>query len=216
MTVAVVTTLCALVGLIFLLQARRRFRRRRLGSCALHGLSSLVFFLAAACAALIGFDLMSYDRLTREQPALEAQFTRVGEQQFDAVLTYPSGATQRYVLRGDDWQVDARVLKWHGAANVLGFDTAYRLERVAGRYADIDRERNGVRTVYALAPPERVDVWALVKRYHAYLPWVDTLYGSAAFMPMADGARYEIKVSQSGLVARPLNVAAREAVGAWH
>jgi hypothetical protein len=216
MTVAVVTTLCALVGLIFLLQARRHFRRRRLGSCALHGLSSLVFFLAAACAALIGFDLMSYDRLTREQPALEAQFTRVGEQQFDAVLTYPSGATQRYVLRGDDWQVDARVLKWHGAANVLGFDTAYRLERVAGRYADIDRERNGVRTVYALAPPERVDVWALVKRYHAYLPWVDTLYGSAAFMPMADGARYEIKVSQSGLVARPLNVAAREAVGAWH
>jgi hypothetical protein len=216
MTVAVVTTLCALVGLIFLLQARRRFRRRRLGSCALHGLSSLVFFLAAACAALLGFDLMSYDRLTREQPALEAQFTRVGEQQFDAVLTYPSGATQRYVLRGDDWQVDARVLKWHGAANVLGFDTAYRLERVAGRYADIDRERNGVRTVYALAPPERVDVWALVKRYHAYLPWVDTLYGSAAFMPMADGARYEIKVSQSGLVARPLNVAAREAVGAWH
>ncbi len=216
MTVAVVTTLCVLVGLIFLLQARRRFRRRRLGSCALHGLSSLVFFLAAACAALLGFDLMSYDRLTREQPALEAQFTRVSEQQFDAVLNYPSGAIQRYALRGDDWQIDARVLKWHGAANVLGFDTAYRLERIGGRYADIDRERNGVRTVYSLTPPERVDVWALVKRYHAYLPWVDTLYGSAAFMPMADGARYEIKVSQSGLVARPLNVAAREAVGAWH
>ena len=216
MTVAVATTLCALVGLIFLLQARRRFRRRRLGSCALHGLTALVFFLAAACAALLGFDLMSYDRLTREQPALEAQFTRVGEQQFDAVLTYPSGATERYLLRGDDWQVDARLLKWHGAANVLGFDTAYRLERIGGRYTDIDRERNGVRTVYALAPPERVDVWALVKRYHAYLPWVDTLYGSAAFMPMADGARYEIKVSQSGLVARPLNVVARAAVGAWH
>ena len=71
----------------------------------------------------------------------EAQFTRLGEQQFDVVLTYPSGVTQRYALRGDDWQVDARVLKWRGAANVLGFDTAYRLERIGGRYADIDRER---------------------------------------------------------------------------
>jgi hypothetical protein len=33
---------------------------------------------------------------------------------------------------------------------------------------------------------------------------------------MADGARYEVKVSQSGLVARPLNLLARQAVGAWH
>src|SRR5450755_3311842 len=177
MIVAVVTAVCALVGLIFLVQARRRFRRRRMGSCALHGLSSLVFFLAAACAALLGFDLMSYQRLTREQPALEAQFTRVGERQFDAVLTYHSGATQRFALRGDDWQVDARVLKWHGAANVLGFDTAYRLERIGGRYSDIDRERDAPRTFYALNPPPHVDVWSLLQRYHHYLPWVDTLYG---------------------------------------
>ena len=59
-------------------------------------------------------------------------------------------------------------------------------------------------------------MWTLLQRYHNYLPWVDTLYGSAAFMPMADGARYEVKVSQSGLVARPLNLVARQAVGAWH
>ena len=216
MIVAVVTTLFALVGLVFLMQARRRFRRRRLGSGTLHGLSSLVFLLAAACAGLLGFDLMSYERLTREQPALEARFMRVGEQEFDALLAYPSGETQRFGLRGDDWQIDARVLKWHGAANVLGFDTAYRLERIGGRYADIDRERTAIRTVFALNPPQRVDIWTLLQRYHRYLPWVDTLYGSAAFMPMADGARYEVKVSQSGLVARPLNVSAREAIGAWH
>ena len=216
MIVAAVVTLCAMVGLIFLVQARRRCRRRRFGSCTFHGLSSLVFFLAAACAALLGFDLLSYERLTREQPAVEAQFTRVGEQQFDVVLTYPSGVSQRYALRGDDWQLDARVLKWRGAANVLGFDTAYRLQRIGGRYSDIDRERDGIRTVYALNPPQGVDVWMLLQRYHHYLPWVDTLYGSAAFMPMADGARYEVKVSQSGLVARPLNLVARQAIGAWH
>jgi hypothetical protein len=34
-------------------------------------------------------------------------------------------------------------------------------------------------------------------------------------MPMQDGARYEVNVSQSGLVARPLNLAAQDAVGAW-
>jgi hypothetical protein len=45
---------------------------------------------------------------------------------------------------------------------------------------------------------------------------MDALYGSATFLPMADGALYEIKVSQSGLVARPLNQAARDAVAGWH
>jgi hypothetical protein len=42
------------------------------------------------------------------------------------------------------------------------------------------------------------------------------MYGSATYLPMSDGALYEIKVSQSGLVARPMNQAAREAVSGWH
>jgi hypothetical protein len=33
---------------------------------------------------------------------------------------------------------------------------------------------------------------------------------------MADGADYEVSISPTGLLARPLNAAARAAVGAWH
>jgi len=33
---------------------------------------------------------------------------------------------------------------------------------------------------------------------------------------MSDGALYEIEVSQNGLISRPLNQAARDAVGSWH
>jgi len=56
----------------------------------------------------------------------------------------------------------------------------------------------------------------LLRTWHAYVPWADALYGSATFMPMADGAAYEVSVSQAGLLARPLNDAARAAVDAWH
>jgi hypothetical protein len=215
MIVPALVAFFALVGLLFILLSLRRMRRRRYGACAFHGLSALVFLLAAACAGLLGLNLLSYERLTHEQQALEAHFTRVGEQQFDALLTYPSGVTQRYVLRGDEWQIDARLLKWRGIANVLGFNTAYRLERIAGRYSDIDRERASPRTVYALHPPEGVDAWALLRSYHDYVPWVDALYGSATYVPIADGAIYEVKVSQDGLIARPLNLPARQALGAW-
>ena len=167
-------------------------------------------------AVLLAANLGTYQRLSFEQPAGELQLTRTGPREFDAVLTYPSGEHAKFALRGDEWQIDARVLKWHAFANLMGFDTAYRLDRISGRYTRIEDENSQMHTAYSLNPPQLIDPWDLVHRYHSWIPWVDALYGSATYLPMADGALYEIKVSQSGLVARPLNQAAREAVSSWH
>jgi hypothetical protein len=216
MTITALIVVFALAGILFLAAAFRRLRRRRILGGALHGAVALVLIAASVCAALIVTNLRTYQRLTAEQAAGEIQFTRVGERQFNAVLTYPDGRRANFALSGDEWQVDARVLKWHALANMLGFDTAYRLDRVGGRYTRIEDERTQARTVYALNPPQSIDPWDWVHRYHSWMPWMDALYGSATFLPMADAALYEIKVSQSGLIARPLNRAARDAVGSWH
>ena len=205
MTFTALIAVCALFGLLFFVAAIRRLRRRRVLGGMAHGAAALIFFLAAACAVLIGTNLRSYQRLAYEQPAGELQLTKDGERQFNALLTYPDGRHASFPLSGDEWQ-----------ANLVGFDAAYRLERISGRYTRLEDERNLPRTVYDLHEPGRIDPWELVHRYRSWVPWLDALYGSATFLPMADGALYEIKVSQSGLVARPLNQAAREAVGSWH
>src|SRR5208283_3786120 len=70
--VAASVAACGLVGLLFLRASARRLRRRRYGACAVHAVSSLAFFLAAAVVALAGLNLLTYDRLTREQPVLQA------------------------------------------------------------------------------------------------------------------------------------------------
>jgi hypothetical protein len=216
MTLTASIVVCALLGLLFFFAAVRRLRRRRLMGGMAHGAAALVLILAAACAALVGANLRSYQRLSYEQPAGELQFARVADRDFNATLTYPNGERANFALHGDEWQVDARVLKWRAFANLVGFDAAYRLERISGRYTRVEDERTLSRTVYDLNTPGRIDPWELVHRYRSWLPWMDALYGSATFLPMADGALYEIKVSQSGLIARPLNQAAREAVGSWH
>jgi hypothetical protein len=216
MTLTALIVVVALAGALLLFAAVRRLRRRRVFGGLLTGATALVLILLSVCALLIAANLQSYQRLSFEQPAGELQLTRTGPREFDAVLTYPSGERANFLLRGDEWQVDARVLKWHTFANLIGFDTAYRLERLGGRYSTVEDERAQARTVYALNPPQRIDPWDLARRYHSWVPWVDAVYGSATFLPMADGALYEIKVSQSGLVARPLNQSAREAVGGWH
>jgi hypothetical protein len=216
MTFTALIIVLALAGILFLVAAVRRLRRRRILGGTMHGATALVLILLSVCALLIADNLRSYQRLTFEQPAGELQLSRVGEREFNAVLTYPSGERANFALRGDEWQVEARVLKWHALANLVGFDTAYRLERISGRYVRIEDERSQARTVYSLNPPQRIDPWDLVHRYHSWVPWVDALYGSATFLPMADGALYEIKVTQSGLIGRPLNQTARDAVGSWH
>jgi hypothetical protein len=216
MTITALIVAAALAGILFLFAAIRRLRRRRVLAGTLHGATGLVLVLLSLCAALIAINLRTYQRLSFEQPAGELQLTRTGERQFNAVLSYPSGERADFALRGDEWQVDARVLKWHAFANLLGFDTAYRLERINGRYTRIEDERTQPRTVYSLNEPGRIDPWALVHHYHSWVPWIDALYGSATYLPMADGALYDIRVSQSGLISRPLNQVAREAVASWH
>ena len=216
MTFTALIVLFTLAAILFFVGAVRRLRRRRLFGGALHGATALVLILLSACAVLIAANLRTYQRLSFEQPAGELQLTRTGDREFNAVLTYPNGEHANFALRGDEWQVDARLLKWHALANMIGFDTAYRLERIGGRFARIEDERSMARTVYSLNPPQRIDPWELVHRYRSWVPWIDAVYGSATFLPMADGALYEIKVSQSGLIARPLNQAARDAVGGWH
>jgi len=216
MTVTALIAVLGLAGALFFIIAVRRLRRRRVMGGLFSGLTSLALFLLAACALLAAANLRTYQRLSAEQPAGELQFSATGAHQFNGLLTFPAGERAVFSLRGDEWQVDARILKWQAFANLLGFDSAYRLERISGRYSRVEDERSQPRTVYPVNPPDRVDLWEFVHRYHTWLPWIDALYGSAVFLPMADGALYEIKVSQSGLLARPLNQAARDAVGHWH
>ncbi len=69
--------------------------------------------------------------------------------------------------------------------------------------------------VHALAEDPGLDFWSLLRKHHQYVPLADALYGSAVYVPMAEGAEYAVTVSTSGLVVRPGNEAARKAVGGW-
>jgi hypothetical protein len=212
---AVAVGFCVLLALAFLWGAGRRFRHGRLVSGAAHGTIAVACVLAALAVGLAGTNLLTYERLTFERPVAKATFAQAGDREFNATLSFPSGGARGYVLRGDAWQIDARVLKWRGGANVLGFDALCRLERIGGRYDDVELERTAPRTVYALRGPEVLDAWSLVRAWQSRVPWIDAVYGSATYVPMADGAAYEVTVSQSGLLARPLNRQARLALGAW-
>jgi hypothetical protein len=60
-------------------------------------------------------------------------------------------------------------------------------------------------------------MWKMARQSARFAPMVDSLYGGGAFMPMANGGRYEVWLTQTGLIARPMNPAAMSAGGeGWH
>lgn len=196
--------------------ALRRLAKIRLASGAFWFLLGAFFILLGVAAGLVAASLHGYQRLTREQLAAKVTLRRLGERQYALTLEAPGKAPRHYEMRGDEWQIDARVLKWKPFATIAGFDTLYRLERLSGRYGDVVQERTQQRSVHALALSEEpVDLWDLLHQHHTWVPLVDALYGSAAYVPMAEGAEYLVSVSASGLIVRPGNDTAKKAVGGW-
>lgn len=177
-----------------------------------------VFLGAAAIVGLLGLNIQTYHRLTYERPVATIELAQKGPQLFDATMVEPASGDQPEVTRtleihGDEWRLEARVLKWKPWANILGLDSQYRLDRLSGRYQDTQQELTGERSAYDIRPTRTsgIDLWPLARQFSQYAPVVDTLYGSGAYMPMRDGARYEVRITQGGLIARPSNEIAAEA-----
>ena len=57
-----------------------------------------------------------------------------------------------------------------------------------------------------------IDLWSMLRESSLGASIVHAVYGSAAYIPMQDGALFEITLSQSGLVAKPLNDTAKSSI----
>jgi hypothetical protein len=205
----------ALLMLFFLGRTARCTRRGRLLRAGGSGLSAIFMAVVAIAAALIAISYYSYDRLTAEQVVATIEFRRLAADEYEARLMLQDERDRTFALRGDEWQIDARLVSWKPPATVLGLDPIYRLGRLSGRYTDIRREQTEVRTVHQLTEPLAVDVWTVARRFPVLTPGIDAYYGSATYVPMADGARFTVSLSRDALIARPANNAARAAVGDW-
>ena len=181
-------------------------RIRRWASGGLRGLAGLLFLALAGLAAAISVGLREYHALTLEVLAATVTTEPLGPQHFRATILLPDKRLAMYDLAGDALYMDAHILKWHPWVNLLGLHTSYELDRVAGRYNTVSDERGKPHTAFELARPAWpawIDLF-WIARSHVLGPLVDAEYGSAAFVTGARPARYEVRVSTTGLLMRPV------------
>jgi len=183
------------VALVYLSASAWRNRRR---------LSSFVGFLASAL--LVTFSAL----LGAITVAATIKTEPVGPHRFRATVTLPDSSLHMFDLAGDAVYVDAHVLKWRPLGTLLGLETVYELDRIAGRYQALGDEQTLERTVYSLAQKKPFDAFDLARRYWVLRPFVDAEYGSATFVSSAGTparpATYEVRVSTTGLLVRRVAV----------
>jgi hypothetical protein len=204
-TLTIVALVLLLVALALAVAGTAALRRRKLVGTLSALLSGLLCLALAATAAAVAVGVKGYRALTREDVAALVRVVPMGTQRFHAVLRYPDGRIGQFIISGDALYVDAHILKWRPLFNLLGLHTGYELDRIGGRYDAVEDERHLPHTVYDLSPDRLVDLFAFVRRHPTVLaPLVDAQYGSGTFVGVDRPGRFQVLVSTTGLLVRPL------------
>jgi len=175
--------------------------------------------IGGLAVGLLGLNFQSYSRLTYEAPVAEVSVHTLDS----AHKTYEvkvhrldgSDRTTTCTLQGDEWLLSGRVQKWQPWANEIGLNATYTLNQLSNMYYSADAA-NG-------KPITACDIKGPPPKINQYLPqsWIDWLmstaliqdrrFGSANFMPLADGAVYKVVITQFAFNAEPANDAATKA-----
>jgi len=216
--------ICIALGIlfvVFVVLTLNRIKRGKIIGSTLYGLQGTVIFLLLVIILLIFSNLNTYQRLTYENDIAEVLIRKLDRQKYQLVLIYPRSSEQiiepeYYSLYGDEWQLDTRVIKWKGWANIIGLDSYYQLDRVSGRYANIQQANTSLASAYQLTGEQKgMSIWKLKSLMKSKLPFLDAYYGQSIFVPMRDGAKFSVSISQAGLVVRPVNESAIQALQTW-
>lgn len=207
MSILIVISLAfAALGALLLALAIRSFRGRRWLRGTSHTTGTALFASLAALAATLAVSTQGYRGLTSEEVALTVTTVPTGPHAFQAYVEFADGRDTTLAVRGDQVLVDARILKWRYIGNVLGLHTQYELDRLSGRYVDLEDERRLERTVHSLQSEKPIDLYDLARRYSVLSFLVDAEYGSATYIEVAEPARFEVTVSTTGLLVREIEL----------
>lgn len=205
----------AILALIVLLFATRVLFNEPWFMGWLRGMFGLTLLGTAVAGGLIAYDISTYQQIPSDKPLLMLSAQAQGPQRYR--VTIVEGAVERsFLLDGDLWQLDVRQLKWKGLADLIGLKQGYRLEVLSGRFFSIEQQELAQFTHVELAKSlYGADFWQGLRTLNKDLFVVDANALRVNYLPIADGAVYSVSLAPTGLLAKPLNSAAQQALKDW-
>lgn len=177
----------------------------------LNGLAALPLLVVGGFFSMLLLNLQTYQQLTREVALAEISFGGASDQGIPLRLVVKDQSTT-YLIQTREWRLDAKFIKWKPWMSLIGKEPVVRLERLEER--GINPNGQVQADSYDLVS-DNLLLDQMISVLTRELGLVDTVYGSSVYMPVAAHAKYQITASISGLVARPVNPMAEQAVMEW-
>jgi len=212
MGVYLLAALCAVITIISLVLALKALISKAWFVQWLRGTAGIFALGSAIVGVLLIVNLVQYHTVKEGQVIATLSFVQIDDQEFEVELT--DNANNRRIVRlsGDQWQLDVRLIKF---SNWFDGDLpAYKLDRISGRYLSLEQQNSSDSKAYDLADMLLVDTWGWMTR-QKWLGFVQMKFGSATYMPMADGAIYQVRLLHDGLDALAVNTQAKDALSSW-
>lgn len=179
----------------------------------LRGSGGIVLVAITLASVALGYELLTFSKSDEGQVIATLTFDRVADQEFRVELVDAQSQSHNFDLLGDQWQLDVKLVALTGLGEIG--QPSYKLDRLAGRYLSLEQEKHDQRSVHSLGQKQpTVGLWQWFMK-NDWLPLLKASYGTAAFMPMVDGAIYQVKLYQKGVLAEPVSAQAKEAIESW-
>jgi hypothetical protein len=171
--------------------------------------SGFVRFMAAPLVlllllgALFSASFFAYSNLTDETQIAELSFKQLGEDEYLVNLATGDFCDVRsFIVRGDQWRLDANFLKWKYWASALGLESQYRLDRLEGRFSDINVQNGEPTLAHKLGEPTLLDIARLADDLGRFSFFADAAYGSSTFQQIDDTRIYDVYKTPTGIMTR--------------
>lgn len=214
----ILPALTGVIGLMLSFAGLGRLMKLNIAAGALRFIFGVGFLGLAGVVTLAGLNMQTFKRLTYERVVANISFDKAPgvDDTYSVKMLLPEGEVREIAeIKGDEFSLGAQVLTFKPMAQMLGYDSVYRLDFLEGRYArryNTNSVTEATSTGIQLYENPGLDVFALAKeqsgKFGISTAHKDTNFGSAVYAPMGDGLEYEVSLTQDALVLRPANAAA--------
>lgn len=175
-------------------------------------LQGLIGAVAGTCLGLLLVTLLvviqAFQSFSGETLVARVTMRQLSPNEFE--LTYaPSDVTSPVMtvpLRGDQWAVSGGIVKWHPWLTALGLRSYHRPTRLAGQFSSLALQRVQPPTVYSI-DTDRDWLWERLYWIAPYVPFIEAVYGSSAYVFAQPRSTFELYVTPSGYLIKRRPVA---------
>jgi hypothetical protein len=175
----------------------------------IRGVIGMAMLSASVAGGYIIFDMLSFKTVQPSTAIAEISVSKTSRQRFEISIKGPSVNQSNIDVLGDQAEFKIQMLLWSGPAIDAGLKTAYRFESVQGRFLTLEQEKSIDQSPHLLKPMPFIQFWRFLNQY-PLIPFVEAKYAEAIYVPLANGAIFELVLETDGIKIQPKNAAANK------